>query len=175
MPPRISLKSDDRNALLRLVRCSPDPRVRLRAHVVLLLADGYSWELTVAVLFTSSSTIARWQRRFRAGGVAAVGGRPARRPRVAGSWAAVVVAWVLNLQPADRGPRCVSESFSSAKAAAAELGVRRSFTSRREQTHHTRRAPSPVPTPLQSVGNQPRSQPRGVARALRPFAWPTSG
>jgi hypothetical protein len=40
MPPRISLKSDDRNALLRLVRCSPDPRVRLRAHVVLLAARG---------------------------------------------------------------------------------------------------------------------------------------
>ena len=103
MLPSISLKPGDRNALLRLYRRSPDPRVRLRAHVLLLLADGHSWELIAAVLYTSSSTIARWQRRYRAGGAAAVCGRAAVRPPRAGWWATVAVAWVLWLPPAAFG------------------------------------------------------------------------
>jgi putative transposase len=103
MTTSFTLKSGDRNALLGVYRRSSDPRVCLRAHILLLLADGHSWELIAAVLYTSSSTIARWQRRFRAGGAAAVCGVPAHRPSPAGRWAAVVVAWVLNLAPADLG------------------------------------------------------------------------
>jgi transposase len=103
MSPSISLKPEDRNALLRLYHRSPDPRVRLRAHVLLLLADGYPWDLIAAVLYTSSSTIARWQRRYRAGGAAAVYGPAVRRPPRAGRWAAVAVAWVLCLPPAAFG------------------------------------------------------------------------
>ena len=103
MTPSIQLKPGDRNALLRLYRRSPDPRVRPRAHVLLLLADGHTWETTAAVLYTSSSTIARWQRRFWAGGLAAVCGRGSDRPPRAGPWAAVAVAWVLCLPPAAFG------------------------------------------------------------------------
>src|SRR5262245_44878666 len=102
MTPSIQLKPGDRNALLRLYRRSPDPRVRLRAHV-LLLAHGHTWATTAAVLYTSSSTIARWQRRFWAGGLAAVCGRGSDRPPRAGPWAAVAVAWVLCLPPAAFG------------------------------------------------------------------------
>jgi transposase len=118
MTTSIPLKPEDRNALLRLYRRSPDPRERSRAHILLLLADGHRWELIAAVLYTSSSTIARWQRRYRAGGVEAVCGRPARRPRAASRWAAVVVAWVLNVSPADFG---FARSRWSCEAAAVVL------------------------------------------------------
>lgn len=33
--------------------------MRLRAHIILLLAQGYSWALISAVLFCSTRTIAR--------------------------------------------------------------------------------------------------------------------
>src|SRR5262249_34938184 len=97
----ISLTPDDRNTLLDHYRSDPDPQVRLRPHTALLLAQGYPWAVIAAVLFPSPDTIARWQRRFAAGGVDAVFGRPrGRRRSPAWAWAAVVVAWVLARRPA---------------------------------------------------------------------------
>jgi transposase len=61
---------------LRYYRRHPDPAVRLRAHVLLLLADGRTWSDIAAVLYTSSTTINRWRHRFEAGGVDALLGRP---------------------------------------------------------------------------------------------------
>src|SRR5262245_59842607 len=83
-------------------RRAPAPDWRLRAHILLLLADGWAWATIAALLYTSSSTIARWQRRFRQGRLAAVfpAGAP-RRP--VSAWVAVVVRWVLELAPADFG------------------------------------------------------------------------
>ena len=101
MAPSITLLGQDRNALLRLYRKDPDPAVRLRAHIVLLLADGVSWLTIATVLYTSSSTVARWQARFREGGVAARAGRRPAGPRA--GWAALVVGWVLTRAPADFG------------------------------------------------------------------------
>jgi putative transposase len=100
----IRLTEGQRNRLLVHYRSNPDPRVRLRAHLVLLLAEGYAWATIAAVLFTSPNTIARWQQRFTAGGVDALLGRP-RGPRrsAAWGWAALVVAWVLTRRPADFG------------------------------------------------------------------------
>jgi transposase len=102
MPPSITLTAAERNALLRHYRCATAPHWRLRAHLLLLLADGWAWATVAALLYTSSSTIARWQRRFQRGRLPAV--FPARRPRRrAGGWAAAVVCWVLELAPADFG------------------------------------------------------------------------
>src|SRR5947207_12756069 len=102
--PSISLTADDRNTLLDYYRSDPDPQVCLRAHILLLLAEGYPWAAVAAVLFTSPSTIARWKRRFEAGGVEAVLGRPRGRRRSAvWAWAFTVVAWVLTRRPADFG------------------------------------------------------------------------
>src|SRR5262245_46659807 len=103
MSPSIVLRPGDRNALLRLYRRPADPAARLWVHILLLLADGHIWESITAVLYTSSSTIARWQWRFPRGGLAAICGRAARRPPLAGRWAAVVVAWVLCLPAAAFG------------------------------------------------------------------------
>ena len=100
----ISLCARDRNALLDLCRCAADPQVRLRAHILLLLGQGHSWALIAAVLFTSTSTINRWRRRFLAGGLDAVVGP--RRPRASAWsawWAAVAVGWVTLRSPTEFG------------------------------------------------------------------------
>jgi transposase len=89
---------------LDLYRWSRDPQVRLRAHILLLLHEGYSWTLIAAVLFTSSSTINRWRERFQAGGLEALVGP--RRPRAAAWtvwWAALVIQWVTLRSPTDFG------------------------------------------------------------------------
>src|SRR5262249_51694667 len=91
-----------RNTLLHYYRKGADPELRLRAHVVLLLADGVAWLTIAALLYTSSSTIARWRARFRAGGLPTLL-RPPPRRAVAAGWAALVVGWALTRCPADFG------------------------------------------------------------------------
>jgi len=104
MDGSIRLREDERNDLLDHYRRSPDPAMRLRAHIILLLADGYAWATIVAVLFTSSSTIRRWQRRFQEGGIdALLGRRRGRRSAWATWWATLVTGWVLRLTPCDFG------------------------------------------------------------------------
>jgi transposase len=96
----IALAAEDRNALLDTYRRHTDPAVRLRAHIVLLLAQGYCWLAIAAVLFTSPSTIARWQSRYQHGGLEALlGYRPGPRPTLAWRWLQVVVGWVLEQTP----------------------------------------------------------------------------
>jgi putative transposase len=100
----ISLRPEQRKALLALYRRPPDPEVGHRAHLVLLLAEGYPWATIAAVLFTSPSTIARWQQRFLQGGVEALLGEPpGRRPRFGWLWAGVAVRWVTERSPRDFG------------------------------------------------------------------------
>jgi putative transposase len=97
--PSILLTPADRQTLLDYYRRDADPQVRLRAHILLLLAAGHPWATVSAVLFCSPSTINLWSRRFRAEGVSAVLGRPRGRPSGTHIWAAVVVRWVLTLSP----------------------------------------------------------------------------
>jgi transposase len=97
----IHLTPSDRQTLLDHYRRSPDAEVRLRAHILLLLADGHPWATVSAVLFCSLDTISRWKRRFEAEGVNAVFGRPrGRRRSGVHVWATLVVRWVLTLSPA---------------------------------------------------------------------------
>jgi transposase len=92
----------ERQVLLGHYRHSPDPGVRLRAHILLLLASGYPWATVSAVLFCSVSTISRWKQRFEAEGVDCVFGKPrGRRRSGVHIWASLVVRWVLTLSPAD--------------------------------------------------------------------------
>jgi putative transposase len=101
MDGSIRLRPAERKALLEERRRGTDPDCRLRAHILLLLDDGHSWVLIAAVLFTSSSTINRWRRRYLGGGLDAVLARPARH-RV-GWWPALVVRMVITLTPGDFG------------------------------------------------------------------------
>src|SRR5215212_6437868 len=100
--PSILLTPADRQTLLDHYRRSADPQVRLRAHILLLLAAGYPWAMVSAVLFCSPSTINLWSRRFRAEGVSTVLGRPrGRRRSGVHAWAVVVVRWVLSFSPTE--------------------------------------------------------------------------
>jgi|SRR5262245_53806093 len=101
MSSSITLRPDQRNTLLRHYRHATRPDWRLHAHILLLLADGVAWATIAALLYTSSSTIARWQGRFLQGGLGAV--FPAAPRRRCSPWVAVVVRWVLQLAPADFG------------------------------------------------------------------------
>jgi transposase len=101
MLPSITLTADERNTLLGYYR-SParDPELRLRAHIILLLAQGYPWATIAAVLFCSSRTIGRWQRRFTQGRAEGLlDRRRGARPRVGQKWADLVVYWVTQITP----------------------------------------------------------------------------
>jgi putative transposase len=93
-----------RKTLLHLYRCHTDHQVRHRAHILLLLADGYAWNTIAAVLFTSTSTIARWQQRFHDGGLRALTGQaPGRPARFLAYWPGVIADWLSQHSPRDFG------------------------------------------------------------------------
>jgi putative transposase len=100
MTSSIQLTGDERNTLLDCYRTTTDPQLRLRAHIILLLAQGLTWATIAAVLFCSSRTIDRWQRRFQHGRVDALLGQPRGAPVRFGSfWVALVVCWVTEQTP----------------------------------------------------------------------------
>ena len=104
MDGSIHLKPSERKSLLEHYRKSADPTIRLRAHILLLLADGYRWSQITAMLYTSPSTIRRWKDRFRRGGLEAVLESQRGRPTVfLYWWAALVVRWVTEKTPRDFG------------------------------------------------------------------------
>ena len=104
MDGSIQLRAEERKVLLQQVCRSTNPERRLRAHLLLLLADGWAWSVIVGVLYTSTSTINRWRQRFLAGGLAAVlqESRP-RRSWWTRWWSALVIRWVTMQTPVDFG------------------------------------------------------------------------
>ena len=104
MSHSITLTADERATLLDYLRRSPDPALRCRAHIILLLADGLSWSLITTVLFCSSRTVARWQDRFRQGRVPALLGQSRGAPvRLGQRWTDLVVEWIERHRPRDFG------------------------------------------------------------------------
>src|SRR5580704_6951594 len=100
MKGSITLTDHERNLLLLSYRSDPDPALRLRAHILLLLADGHPWALLTTVLFCSSRTLSRWKARFEKGRVPALLGHPrGAPPRFAAHWMRVVVQWVTERTP----------------------------------------------------------------------------
>ena len=94
----------ERQALLEQYRKGASCRVRLRAHIILLLTQGYSWAVIAGVLFCSTRTIARWKSRVESEGLAAVLGPPPPVTAGVGAWWSEVVAeWVLKCSPRDFG------------------------------------------------------------------------
>jgi putative transposase len=98
----IILPAADRKTLLWHYRRSADPDIRLRCHILLLLDAGHPWAVVVAVLFTSTATVNRWRRRYRAGGVRAILG-PGDHRSAGRWWLGLVLRWVTELTPVDFG------------------------------------------------------------------------
>jgi len=80
MATSICMTSAQRQALVEQYRKGADSHVRLRAHIILLLAQGYSWAVITGVLFCSARTIPRWKSRLEIEGIEAVLG-PRLPPR----------------------------------------------------------------------------------------------
>ena len=105
MDGSIRLCAKERKALWEVVKTATTHEQRLHAHLLLLLDDGWAWTIISAVLFTSSSTINRWRRRFLDGGLAAVIDAPGRqRPSRFGAFIIhLVFVWVTTRTPRDFG------------------------------------------------------------------------
>lgn len=99
MDGSIQLSASDRKMLLAIYRQGTEPDERLRAHILLLLDTGLPWVMIASVLFTSTATINRWRRRYRAEGVAGIAGRRAWRAALREWWLALVFRWVLHQSP----------------------------------------------------------------------------
>ncbi len=93
-----------RKRLLEMYRRHPDPAVRQRAHMMLLLADGWSWSQVESALYCSRRTMARWKERFERGGADALAGERRGRRSSYGAWLlTLVVTWVTTKFPRDFG------------------------------------------------------------------------
>ena len=106
MDGSIVLGSGERKRLLRIYRGKEEhsASVRLRAQIVLTLADGHPWSLIEQMLFCSTATIARWKDRFTDGGVDALLAEDrGRAATLLVGWALVLVTWVKTLSPRDFG------------------------------------------------------------------------
>src|ERR1700756_4485304 len=106
MDGSIVLGSSERKRLLNIYRGKEEhpASIRLRAQIILTLADGHSWSLIQQMLFCSAATIARWKAGFESGGVEAL--LQENRGRTATllvGWAVVLVSWVRTLSPRDFG------------------------------------------------------------------------
>jgi len=104
MTRSVCLSPEQRASLLDRYRKAPEPEVRFRSHILLLLDDGHSWVTVASLLFCSSRTIDRWVKRFAAEGVEGLAGHKPGRPfRLAASWVAVAVEWVTTKTPREFG------------------------------------------------------------------------
>jgi len=100
----LSLTTKQRDELLSLYRKDPDPELRFRAHIILLLGEGHPWDTIEAMLFCSSRTVDRWLKRFQDEGVAGLTGRKRGRPfRLWQGWLTILVYWVTCKFPSDFG------------------------------------------------------------------------
>ncbi len=101
MLPLTSARHTER---LTIHRKDPDPELRSRAHILLLLAGGHTWDTVEAMLFWSSRAVDRWPKRFQAEGIAGRTGRKRGRPvRLGLGWVALLVPWVTTTTPGDFG------------------------------------------------------------------------
>jgi transposase len=104
MDGSVSLGRGERKRLLELYRRSPVPAVRLRAHIILLLADGWAWATIAPVLYCSTRTISRWKQRYEQDGLDALLGEQRGRASGGPRWIiTMVVGWVMGKTPRDFG------------------------------------------------------------------------
>lgn len=102
MDGSIRLTAQERKMLLQAYRSGADTRIARRAHVVLLRAEGRTWQDIKESLFCSGDLISRSLKIFADGGVAAIV-EPAARQRPVPAWLLMILYWLTNCTPGDFG------------------------------------------------------------------------
>ena len=102
MEGSIGLSQEERKALLRMVRNGGSVRVARRGHIILLLADGWSYRQIRDVMYCSFDLIAECVDRFRRRGLDGLRDAPATTEAVS-PWLALIEEWVLTRTPRDFG------------------------------------------------------------------------
>jgi transposase len=102
MDSSIQLSSNERKVLLKVYRSGKDVRVARRAHVLLLLGDGWSYRLIQQVTYASFDLIAGALRCYHDEGVAGVAGEPVQSPSMPW-WLLLVRQWLEHRSPQEFG------------------------------------------------------------------------
>jgi len=151
MDGSIQLTAQERKVLLQAYHSGADLPLSRRAHIVLLRADGLTWQQIKAVLFCSFDLISTTLKAFTQGRVAAVLQQQASQ-RPVPAWMMTVLRWVSHRTPRDFGyfrSRWSCETL--AHLLAFETGLRLSGETIRRGLHRLGlvwRRPRPVVGPV---------------------------
>jgi len=165
------LTAERRDERLAIYRKDPDPGLRFRAHITLLLGEGHRRDAVEEMLFCSSRTVDRRLKRFQAERVAGPAGRERGRPfRVGLGWVPVLAAWVTTRTPRDFGflrsrwscavpalPLREREGVQTGRGTARRLPHRGDLAYRR---------PRPVPPPNEGQRRVRLAEPRAALEKL---------
>ncbi len=123
MAPTLAPCADD---LRGLTRTDPDPRVRRRAHALLLVAEGRTVAAVARLFETGPNRIRAWRARFLAGGRRGLDDEPrSGRPPKLNAAALAFLAEALEASPQAYGlPVTVWSIRDLREVLAARLGVR---------------------------------------------------
>ena len=102
MDASIRLSEEQRKELLTAYRYGKDARVSRRAHIVLLLAEGWTHREVRAITFASFDLIQDCVRGFQEGGIATALGTEDAQPNLPG-WLRKVARWLTKRSPQDFG------------------------------------------------------------------------
>jgi putative transposase len=168
MDGSIRLAAAERKVLLSVYR-SGDARIARRAHILLLLDDGFSYRQVRAILFASNDLVADCVRRFRHGGIyETLEGEPAPRPDQ--DWLPIVENWLRTATPQDFGyfrQRWTCEML--AELLAWEKGIRLSAETVRRglrRAGYVWRRPRPVVGPVDPEHAEKMERLRALLAAL---------
>jgi len=151
MDGSIQLTAQERKMLLQAYRSGADVPLSRRAHIVLLRADGLTWQQIKVVLFCSFDLISITLKLFTQGGIAAVLQQQTPQCSIP-AWLVKVLRWVSEHTPRDFGyfrSRWSCETL--AHLLAFETGLRLSGETIRRGLHRLGlvwRRPRPVVGPV---------------------------
>lgn len=153
MKGSIRLTERERKRVLKVYRSGSDGRVARRAHVLLLLTDGVTWEAIRHMLYASNDLIAEVRRTFLTGGVDRVLGEDAGDASdTVPWWRGRIQRWVQENTPQDFGYfRSRWSCATLAEVLAWETGVRKSAETIRRKLHELGfvwRRPRPIVGPI---------------------------